>query len=846
MKRRSRTIRNRPELYLLCLLFVTVFTVAAQAVCPILISDVYELQLMNNDLDGWYILTNDIDAVDTNSWNSGQGFLPIGDPCSPFIGIFDGQGHTIDRLYINRPITDCVGLFGYIANGAIVKNTGLQQAQVTAQKNSGSLVGYSTGATVENCWATGSVSGAYNDQMRLGGLVGASSGLNSFVSKCWANVTVTAIGGAHQVGGLAGYNGHGSVMSDCYALGNVTGTWKVGGLVGDNLEEPTPVGTLIERCYSAGLVTGTGGGLVGFNFNGGVTQDSYWDINTSGKATSNGGLPKTTAEMQQQATFVIWDFTTVWDINENSSYPWLRSDITPALVTYYVDDDALGDPGPGDPMVSDPLEDGSIDHPFDSIQEAIDTDFNNCPNDCYATVIVKPGVYYGQGNYNITTRGKDIAIISESDARHTIIACRYQGRGFIIADNATSCTVIDGFGIVNGYATNIKFGDLDSYFGGGIFISHSNPIIQNCVIFNCQANFSGGGIYLYYSDAQIIRCEILLNRCEVAGGAVYMWESEPLMENCVVAGNYGAWSGGISSNDYSSSTIVNCTIADNYAEHGPDGLECYNGGHADVKNCIFWTDTRWWLQAQDEEPNENSLYQRHIFVEEESSISISYCNIEGGYEGVYIEPNSTLEWGRGNLNVDPCFAELFALDYHLKSGEGRWTWLFESNGDYNDDWIINFKDYAILIWFWNHPNPPAYVDLDNDGAIDMNDLSIFCERWLEPGDNTAAWVTDDVNSPCIDAGDPYSAYAFEPIPNGGRINMGAYGNTSEASMSIEGTNLIPHPDMDGDGDVDFVDYAMFANAWDKPLLHHTIDYDLSGFIDEADLLQFTLWWLWGK
>jgi hypothetical protein len=45
------------------------------------------------------------------------------------------------------------------------------------------------------------------------------------------------------------------------------------------------------------------------------------------------------------------------------------------------------------------------------------------------------------------------------------------------------------------------------------------------------------------------------------------------------------------------------------------------------------------------------------------------------------------------------------------------------------------------------------------------------------------WVTDSVTSPAIDAGDPASPYSLEPMPNGNRINMGAYGNTPQASRS---------------------------------------------------------------
>ena len=48
-----------------------------------------------------------------------------------------------------------------------------------------------------------------------------------------------------------------------------------------------------------------------------------------------------------------------------------------------------------------------------------------------------------------------------------------------------------------------------------------------------------------------------------------------------------------------------------------------------------------------------------------------------------------------------------------------------------------------------------------------------------------SWVKDNVHSPGIDAGDPKADFSKEPTPNGGRINLGAYGNTSEASKSMK-------------------------------------------------------------
>ena len=110
-----------------------------------------------------------------------------------------------------------------------------------------------------------------------------------------------------------------------------------------------------------------------------------------------------------------------------------------------------------------------------------------------------------------------------------------------------------------------------------------------------------------------------------------------------------------------------------------------------------------------------------------SHITVEYSDIEGGRNGISVSGSrSTVTWGQGNINADPLFVAAGNGDCHLKSQAGRW---------------------------------------DTAGEI---------------------WVLDNVTSPCIDAGDPNSPVAFEPFPNGGIINMGAYGGTTEASKSPSG------------------------------------------------------------
>jgi hypothetical protein len=198
------------------------------------------------------------------------------------------------------------GLVGYLSGGTLDNCQASGTVTVVGTWAGGGLVGYSTGCSMSRCHAAGAVTGKGG----LGGLVGECNG--GFVTMCYTAGDVT---GTEYVGGLIGYNS-GNPVGNCYAMGDVTGiSDNVGGLVGFNNY------TTVARCYAAGFVTGStwAGGLVGGNNS--TVLYSYWDTNTSGREYSGGGTGKSTEEMKMQATFSGWDFTNVWRITENESYP---------------------------------------------------------------------------------------------------------------------------------------------------------------------------------------------------------------------------------------------------------------------------------------------------------------------------------------------------------------------------------------------------------------------------------------------------------------------------------------------------------------------------------------------
>jgi hypothetical protein len=363
------------------------YSIHANFAIPTLVWDWYDLNSIENDQGGVYILMNNLNCTTPGyeelagpTSNGGKGWQPIGSSIETqsemFHGTFDGQGYNISDLFINRPHEYNVGLFHWVSSWGGIKNLGVVNATVTGYCWVGTLVALSLG-TVSNCHSVSSVNGT----QYVGGLVGANSGP---VSNSYAIGNVT---GNEYVGGLLGENGE--IVSDCYSTGSVTGNERAGGLVGLNAGNVrnsyatcsvSVTGSFagglmgenyectVSNSYSTGSVTGdayTGGliginggtvsnsysigsvtgevyvgGLIGLNLNYeniyGIVTNSFWDTETSGQSTSDGGTGKTTAQMKNIATFsgVGWNIIAVidsgvrnvsyiWNIVDNETYPFL-------------------------------------------------------------------------------------------------------------------------------------------------------------------------------------------------------------------------------------------------------------------------------------------------------------------------------------------------------------------------------------------------------------------------------------------------------------------------------------------------------------------------------------------
>ena len=300
-------------------------------------------------------------------------------------------------------------------------------------------------------------------------------------------------------------------------------------------------------------------------------------------------------------------------------------------------------------------------------------------------------------------------------------------------------TIENGGGMYNSFYSdpvliNCTFsGNLADLAGGGMFNDKSDPMLTNCTFSeNMGGGGGGGGMYNDGGIPMLADCDFIGNSTTGSGGGMYNNGSDPILLSCLFSTNSALRSGGGMYNRYTSQpSLMNCIFSVNSASSG-GGMENLNTSRPTLLNCTF--SDNFATQAGGSSSISSIQDSRSILVNcilwdnsDQSGTGAYSPQIRGQVEIMYscvqdsMNPNP---WpGEGNINTDPYFADPENGDYHLKSQAGRW-------------------------------------DLASQG-----------------------WVIDQISSPCIDAGDPSDPVGLERFPNGGRINMGAYGGTPDASLS---------------------------------------------------------------
>ena len=391
--------------------------------------------------------------------------------------------------------------------------------------------------------------------------------------------------------------------------------------------------------------------------------------------------------------------------------------------------------------------------------------------------------------------GNDVNIIDPVDSKNE--PTRAENSYHVVTGSGTNETVVlDGLTITAGNA-NGKF-DNTVGKGGGMFNDNSRLSLTHCT-FKGNSAYYGGGMFIYNSDLTITNCTFSGN----SGKGMHSWESNVTLTNCTFSGN----SDGGMYNWLSKVTLTNCMFSRNSGDLYGGGME-NNGGSPILNNCTFFGNTSLdygggmfnsvssptianCTFAKNTAQVGNALYVSLTSKENQYTVQLTNCILWDGSNEVWNTDDSIINItysdvqggfpGKGNIDSDPCFAD-----------PGYW----DPNGtpDYLDD------------DFW----------VDGDYHLKSQAGRWTSASLIEPDANEGGWTKDDVTSPCIDAGDQSNPIGLESFPNGGIINMGAYGGTAEASKSYFGLPVcetIIAGDINGDCKVDFNDFVLMAANW---------------------------------
>jgi hypothetical protein len=331
-------------------------------------------------------------------------------------------------------------------------------------------------------------------------------------------------------------------------------------------------------------------------------------------------------------------------------------------------------------------------------------------------------------------------------------------RGFEFHRYETPLSVLDGVTITGGYherggglfcgdgaqptVARCTFRGNSAILGGGLY-NESSPRLTDCLFSDNSAD-AGGGMYnngqTSESEPVLTACVFRGNTASLNGGGLYNVGrgAGPALTDCVFIQNVTSNGGGgaIRNSISASLSLTNCLLIENAAMTYGGAVRNSNGAGATLTNCTFGDN------SAGNSGNAVACTPDDAGSQGAGTLEVTNCILWDEGDEIINEDSSIItvtysdvqgglaaeSWlGEGNMDADPYFADPSHQDYHLKSQAGRW----------------------------------------------------------DP--NSRSWVLDTLTSPCIDVGDLTVPIGLEPPPNGGVINMGAYGGTAEASKSHFGS-----------------------------------------------------------
>jgi len=464
----------------------------------------------------------------------------------------------------------------------------------------------------------------------------------------------------------------------------------------------------------------------------------------------------------------------------------------------------------------------------DTIQDAIDAANSG------DVIELQPGTYTGPGNQNIDFAGKTLTLrsIDPNDpdtVAATVIDCTGTTRAFLFRNEEDANSVINGLTIVNGFHT-LK--------GGAIYCQAASPTIKNCIITANSANY-GAAIYCEQAGNPTLTGCLFVDNAARIGAAIYFKESTATISNCVFRSNSAAPHSGGAIRSYDSTlTITDSTFENNSAQTAGGAINSSDGANLNLKNCVFAGNSA--LRGADPA----GLLGGALSCGE-GDIIIANCLFAGNSA---MHGGALLSFSSRITIANSTFADNYAIEGSTLYSDSDCPQLYGcapssiniTNSILRDgeNSIANTDNSRILLTFCNVPGiqpgngnidaDPCFVDpgywnhngTPGDPSDDFwtrGDYHLKSQGWRWHTQRNT-WIWDDRTSRSIDAGNPDSPLAGEPLSvpadpdnihgKNLRINMGAYGGTPQASIPPNAWAL--RYDYNNDGIVNFTDLASWS------------------------------------
>jgi predicted outer membrane repeat protein len=366
-----------------------------------------------------------------------------------------------------------------------------------------------------------------------------------------------------------------------------------------------------------------------------------------------------------------------------------------------------------------------------------------------------------ESTFEANEAGRDGGAVVQNGGQATITSSTFRGQwagssggaiyaggdcrisGSLFEENATGGrgggVYVTGFGGTR--VSRCTFLRNNAYAGGALATMRSAPFTDRCWFFDNMATTDGGAI-------------------QFGGGGV---DVAPSVQSSMIAGNHADGDGGGIASDINSPYIGYCTFHANEAGNR-GGAYWGDGSYATLNSCILW---------ENEAPNGAQMAYRG------EDLSVSYCDVQGGEAGVFLEPDSVIDWGDGNFSQPPLFVDplgpdgdpmtaedndlhLLGISPCINRGDPAYDAIrtFDIDGDprkllgrvdvgadeatehripdADEDGDVDLTDYSWFLGCFHGPNQPSIgfrcpvFDVDDDGDVDLLDYAYFLECFNGP------------------------------------------------------------------------------------------------------------------